>query len=230
MGNKIYINVTVMGTVNSVLDSLLKRIKESGLYENVEEIFLVINGDINEIKVNLTDSKYTILNEYKDITKYEGPGLELLWKHSVKSNEDFNILYLHTKGVSKPLKNIEEWTNYLSYFNINKWEDRVKDLESNDASGVNLGGNPEDIQSHPSWWGYGKAPVHYSGNFWWSKSSHIKKLPSPFLWCPDSDHARWRMMDEMWLCQIQTGKYHSAWHSNVNHYQENYPKELYESN
>ena len=62
MGNKIYINVTVMGTVNSVLDSLLKRIKESGLYENVEEIFLVINGDINEIKVNLTDSKYTILN------------------------------------------------------------------------------------------------------------------------------------------------------------------------
>ena len=36
-------------------------------------------------------------------------------------------------------------------------------------------------------------------------------------------------MAEMWLCQID-GKYNSAWQSNINHYQQNYPKELYESN
>jgi hypothetical protein len=37
-------------------------------------------------------------------------------------------------------------------------------------------------------------------------------------------------MAEMWLCQISDGKYNCAWVSNVNHYLENYPKELYESN
>ena len=33
-------------------------------------------------------------------------------------------------------------------------------------------------------------------------------------------------MAEMWLCQID-GKYNSAWSSNVDHYLEKYPKELY---
>jgi hypothetical protein len=72
--------------------------------------------------------------------------------------------------------------------------------------------------------------VHYSGNFWWSKSSHIKNLPNMSNWLPDGNYLRWRVMAEMWLCQIPDGKYSCAWQSNINHYQQNYPKELYESN
>jgi hypothetical protein len=145
--------------------------------------------------------------------------------------EDFNVLYLHTKGVTKPgYQQIIDWTNLLSYFNINKWQDRLKDLEDNDCSGVNFFGNPDDINHHPSTWGYGKAPLHYSGNFWWSKSSHIKNLPNMSNWLPDGNYLRWRVMAEMWLCQIPDGKYSCAWQSNINHYQQNYPKELYESN
>jgi hypothetical protein len=225
----IYINIAMVGSVNQVLWELLTRIKQSGLYESANKIYLVFNGDRKKLTFNLVSEKYVIIDYSDDISKCEFPTLELIHKHSKEA--EFDILYLHTKGVTKPgVKTIEDWTNYLSYFNINKWVDRVKDLKSNDTSGVNLGGNPEDIQSHPSWWGYGKAPLHYSGNFWWSKSSHIRNLSSPFNWLPDGDCLRWRMMAEMWVCQIQTGKYHSAWHSNVNHYQENYPKELYESN
>lgn len=35
-------------------------------------------------------------------------------------------------------------------------------------------------------------------------------------------------MAEMWLCQKNDSKYNCAWNSNVNHYNENYPKGKYE--
>ncbi len=225
MKNKIYINVAVMGSVNQVLSNLLSRIKESDLYESVDQINLIINGDLSLITTDLTDSKYKVFNKHKDVYRHEFPALDLIWNHSDK--EDFNILYLHTKGVSRTHTFIEDWTNYMSYFNINKWKDRIKDLEKNDCTGVNLSGNSEDINEHPSTWGYGKAPKHYSGNFWWSRSSHIRKLPNPYSWIPTEDYNRWRMMNEMWVCQIPNSKYHFAWNSNINHYQQAYPSELY---
>jgi len=35
-------------------------------------------------------------------------------------------------------------------------------------------------------------------------------------------------MAEMWICQVPGGKYFNAFSSNVDHYQNLYPKELYE--
>jgi hypothetical protein len=224
--NRIYINVAVMGTVNDVLINLLNRIKESKLYDNCDQINLIINGDINSINVDLNDSKYKVWNKYKDTSLHEFPTLDLIWKHS--QTEEFNVLYLHTKGVSRNHTYINDWTNYLSYFNINKWENRLNDLIENDCTGVDLKGNSDDIDSHPMYWGYGKAPKHYSGNFWWSKSSHIKKLLNPMSWVPDTNWTRWRMMNEMWVCQLSESKYYNAYISNVDHYQSPYPKELYE--
>lgn len=227
MKNKVYINVAVMGSVNYVLSNLLTRIKESGLYDSSDEINLIVNGDISLISIDLNDPKYKVYNKHKDTSRHEFPTLDLIWKHSEK--EDFNILYLHTKGVSRMHPFIDDWTNYMSYFNINKWEDRINELENNDTTGVNHFGNPNDINEHPATWGYGKTPMHYGGNFWWSKSSHIRRLPNPYSWIPNEDYGRWRMMNEMWLCQIPNGKYHSAWSSDVDHYQSPYPKELYEN-
>lgn len=226
--NKVYINVAVMGSVNEVLTNLLNRIKDSGLYDNCDVINLIINGDINLLKVNLEDPKYKIWNEHKSITPQEFPTLDLIWKES--QNDDYNILYLHTKGVSRNHPFITDWTNYLSYFNINRWQDRLNELNENDCTGVNLRGNQEDVKFHPMYWGYGKAPKHYSGNFWWSKSSHTKKLCNPISWMPTNEYQRWRMMCEMWVCQLPESKYYNAHTSDVDHYQSPYPKERYEEN
>jgi len=193
--NRVYINVAVMGSVNEVLTNLLNRIKDSSLYENCDVINLVINGDINLLKVNLDDPKYKIWNKYKDTSYNEFPTLDLIWKHS--QDEDFNVLYLHTKGVSRNHPFITDWTNYLSYFSINKWEDRLEELKENDCTGVNLRGNPEDIK---------------------------------FLtWMPNNDYLKWRMMCEMWVCQLPESKYYNAHTSDVDHYQNPYPGELYET-
>jgi hypothetical protein len=221
----IYINVATVGHFNHVLFDLLTRIKKSGLYESTNKVFLLINGDKNLIQFDLTDPKIEIIESNKDISHCEFPTLAKISNDS--QNDDFQILYLHTKGVTRqPYKQIIDWTNYLSYFNINQWQNRISDLKDYDCSGVNLGGNPDDINLSPTTWGYGKAPLHYSGNFWWSKAEHIRKLPDPYKWIPDNNYVRWRMMAEMWLCQIN-GKYFNAWSSGVDHYQSLYPESNY---
>lgn len=225
----VYINIAVFGSVNQVLFNLINRIKQSGLYDSCNKIFLVFNGPSNLISFEITGDKFFKIEANENILKCEFPTLDLIWNHCSKE-DDLNILYLHTKGVTKPgFQNVEDWTNYLSYFNINKWQDRIKDLEMYDCTGVNFMGSANDIFEHPSTWGYGKAPLHYSGNFWWSKSSHIKKLPNPISWLPDNNYQRWRVMAEMWVCQVQQGKYYSAHSSNVNHYIKPYPEILYKN-
>jgi hypothetical protein len=214
----IYINVAVLNNVNEVLEKILDRIDLSGLYEKSNEIYLVINGDLNQIKVNLDKEKYKIINYNKDISKCEFPTLDLIWEHS-QLDKDLNLLYLHTKGVTNPnQESIKSWTEYLSYFNIDMWKQRIIELEEFDCTGVDLKGNPDDIKSSPSLWGWGKAPLHYSGNFWWSKSTHVNKLPKPSDWLPDLNYSRWRMMAEMYICQNFDGKYNCVYNSNVNFY------------
>jgi hypothetical protein len=212
-----------MGNVNDVLKGLLDNIEESGL-KNHAIVRAIVNGDINQI----TEKRDWVewIKGSLSVHSQEFPTLNAIWECA--QEENFNVLYIHTKGVSRNNPFIEDWVELLKYFNITKWEDRIKELDTNDSTGVNWGGNPDDINEHPSTWGYGKAPLHYSGNFWWSKSEHISKLPNPIAWAPDVDLPRWRMMCEMWLCQIPNGKYHCAHSSGIDHYLTRYPKELYQ--
>jgi hypothetical protein len=224
----IYINIAVIGSVNEVLNELLNRIDTSGLYKMCDGIHLVINGDKSLLNFK-ERGKYIIHNPNKDISHCEFPTLDLIWRHS-QIQDDLKILYLHTKGVTKPNnKYISDWTELLTHFNVDKWYDAFLELEKNDAVGVNFFGNPNDINEHPSTWGYGKAPLHFSGNFWWSKSSHIKKLKNPYDFVPDNNWLRWRVACEMWVCSNQQGDFKSLWNSNVNHYHQLYPRDKYVS-
>jgi hypothetical protein len=222
----IYINVALINNVNIVLDNIIKNICDSELYDYCNQIYIILNGKIEKLTLNFLKPKINIIFENEDISKCEFPTLNKIWNDCQK--EDLIILYLHTKGVTKPNDDrIEDWVNLLIHFNINKWEERIHDLQNFDCSGINLLGNPDDLNFNPETWGVNRAPLHYSGNFWWSKSEHIKKLPNPYSWVPSTDYVKWRVMCEMWLCQISESKYKCAWQSNVNHYHELYPKNRY---
>jgi len=221
MENRVYISVSVMGTVRSVLGRMLEKIDSSGLYDS-SSVNLIINGDRNLLEMDL--SRYNVHQGHPDVSHHEFPALSKLWMDAKKS--DFNALYMHTKGVSKPWPQVDDWTHFMTYFNVEKWEDRIQDLKDHECTGVNNFGNPEDFNFHPMYWGYGKTPVHYGGNFWWSKSDHIKSLPDPYR-TPDANFGRWRMMCEMWVCQIRGGRYKSVANSGVDHYQTRYPREMY---
>jgi hypothetical protein len=226
---KIYINVATINNFNEVLNYLLNKINESGLYDKCWNVYIIVNGDTSLLEIDKKE-KYIVYNANKTTDVVEFPSLHLLWLHSNEIiDEDYNILYLHTKGVTKPNSGpVKDWTEYMSYFNIEKWQDRIMDLKNYDTTGVNLSGNVEDYDKNPETWGYTKSPLHYSGNFWWSKSSYIKNLPNPYDWKPDKNYLKWRVMCEMWLCQNK-GNFYNAWASRINHYMAEYPRSNYTS-
>ena len=226
MKTYVYVNVAVMGSVNFVLDGLMSRIHRSGLYDFCDRVFLVVNGDISKLQVDLSGDKISLIHHSDDLSNCEFPTLSRIFEHSLK--EDFRVLYMHTKGVSKNHPFIDDWTNLLAYFNVDRWSERWNELDNFDCTGINHFGNRGDLFVNPEYWGYGKTPVHYGGNFWWSTSEHIRTLFHPLAWVPDGNLYRWRMMCEMWICSSGVGKYHSAYSSNVDHYQRPYPASIYE--
>lgn len=232
MGIEVVFSVSVIGRVNQVVPGLMARIVSSGLYDQSDRVWLVINGDpgdldhsgFHEVAEGLP--KFVPVTAWPDASKCEFPALRVAWDRSRDAGA--TVCYIHSKGVTRqPNQQMADWTEYLSHFTIDRWRDRLADLEGHDCTGVNLGGSPADLSESPATWGYGKAPLHYSGNFWWSRSSHLAGLPDPMAWPPDGNYLRWRVMAEMWLCQLPGARYHCAWRSGVDHYAQAYPPKMY---
>jgi hypothetical protein len=153
------------------LSDQLKRMKSSLLYDESNEIHLVVT-DINNNQKDKVDS---LLGEYQKISLdyttrnwYEGHALSKV-DNIGRTYDDCKILYFHTKGVSNKYKDlisndyynlkvegIKCWKELMEYFLIDNWKDCIKKLDEYDTVGVNNVNN---------WWW---------GNFWWSNSKHIK--------------------------------------------------------
>jgi hypothetical protein len=127
--------------------------------------------------------------------------------------QNMNVCYIHTKGITSPIRHLRKlnpyqfknyyyWRQYLNWGVLQNWKACVYALEMFDTAGVNYYENPSR---------------HYSGNFWWSKSDYIKRLPDPATieWWRDlqnkSDN-QWlkttsdRFKDEQWLCSLDDVK------------------------
>lgn len=153
-----------------IIRYLINKLKYSGLYYIINEIRCVILGNYNKLMFLLDDDdKIKIISQNEDINLYEGYTFNLLYEDSLK--EDFNVLYLHTKSITRygaiDYYKYFNWIKSLSYYNIDMYKINLKYLNKYDMTGVYIvkrilyNGN---IQSF------------YNGNFWWSKSEYIKKL------------------------------------------------------
>jgi len=158
------------------LSRQINRIVSSGLYEGADELFLFVTDtsnslrsqveelikDLPKIKLNYTEVNY-------------GEGFLALSKLDDLAREDKErkFLYFHTKGVFNKYKNFETkeiyelklkgvdcWVEMMEHFLIDNWKECVNKLDNNDIVGT--------ICNSFWWW----------GNFWWTKSSHVKNIPS----------------------------------------------------
>lgn len=144
-------------------DMILQKVKQSGLYDIMDEIRLgIVNDDgviINDERLN--DPKIHIIYVGKS-DEYERPTL-LHMKNATSDPEDTLYFYLHTKGIrhynTHNEKDILQWINDMLYWNIEKWQYSVEILQEKETYGCNYNG------------------IHYSGNFWWTTKNHVKKLP-----------------------------------------------------
>jgi hypothetical protein len=176
-----------------VLYHQLLRVYQSGLYDYINEYHLVVT-DVNNEKDELDDLLVTypkiILNYYPDNKLYETHAIQKVQQLG-RDNENLNILYFHTKGVSNngiknyktkevsflKQKSVENYKEILEYFLIDNWKDCIKKLnEGHHIVGVNC--------VWGMWW----------GNFWWTRSEYVK-LNEEFTF--NEGDSRWKC--ERWI-------------------------------
>jgi hypothetical protein len=216
INNYIYIHICCINNWKDVLHVLYFNIKSSGLHDVVTRIKCnaLCDPESKQDVENyfsewlLTDAKLELLGIMCDLSLYETPTINLLHKHAIDTEDadNFNVLYLHTKGVTRINVNVDDWVKYMIHFNVHKYKTCMEYLTTHeyDTVGVNLSTTPS---------------THYSGNFWWAKSSYLKKLKR----C-EYEHYN---SPEFWLTKDNLGNFSSLWQSDVNHYNQRYEEHKY---
>jgi hypothetical protein len=201
----VYIHITCINQYKDIFRTIMKKMKESGLYDQVKMIYIgLIHEQENSNKEWYNDPKINIL--YRgNLGQYESETI-----NRIDVPDDCPVLYLHSKGVTKPhVKPIYDWTEMMLYYLIEEWEMCVEGLKEYDTVGVNLHSKPIP--------NYNGNYVHYSGNMWWTTGKQLKKLGK----LKTNNY----LDSEMYICK--QGNHLGLWNSDVNHYFQSYPPEKY---
>jgi GR25 family glycosyltransferase involved in LPS biosynthesis len=188
--------------IKEVGTSILEHMVEMVLSQEFDKIFVVNIGE----PVNIVHPKIQVIEYSKNIYSFELETINLI--RTFSENQECDVLYLHTKGITQKSPNVTDWVNMMLYFLVEKTEECVEKLKEYDTVGCNL-----YLHSH-------ECRSHYSGNFWWAKTSYLRTLP--YLSMISSHEA------EIWLLMNHKCKWYSMHNSHIDHYQSSYPKINYE--
>jgi len=190
----------------SILIEMLQLIDTCGLLKKLDYIYVVNLGD--EI-IGFFHPKIKIINYSRNIALFEKPTLNLM-HHFCKYNKNAKVLYMHTKGVSYlgTLPSIDDWRRYLCYFMVEKHQVCMDLLDIYDTVGCNYRDLPD-------------APIHYSGNYWWTRAEHINTLQP--ITSDDRHDCEW------WLFTNKNINNYNLHYSKVNHYKEPCPRSKYDT-
>ena len=182
------------------------RLMNSGLLDKSSCVSVSMVGDQScreRLRTNIfsVDDRYKVEVDSADVTLYEWPALIEMWKAARSS--DFYAFYVHTKGASncRPdvpqiiQRNIRTWRDCMSHFVIGEHESAIAALKS----GYDAAGPLYYPCVNPGIGGM------FGGNFWWTTSEHLRRLPDPRELAGSSGEARMRA--ESWLCSLEDGRY-----------------------
>lgn len=182
-----YMHVCMVNHWMDIVTEQLDIIRKSGLYDRVSKIKMCALGPSSELikLIRLARGKIEIVGHLEAVDEYEYITLNALQKDLVE--KDAYCFYIHTKGCSYPNNSGGKyWVDYMNYYNLERWRDAVNCLDIGyETYGVKLLSEREK----PAY------SMHYSGNFFWSKSSYVNTLIDVnSLDKSNRGHA------EMWLC------------------------------
>lgn len=199
-----FYHVYQTGNWGSLVNEQLNLLKSSGLCDASAMVYVGVNGDE---EFPFYDEKLTIVRNLSPELE-EAPTLESLRKFC-EFNSGWNVLYFHTKGVTKQTPETTDWRKIMEYYCIERWEDCLKNLQVHDTVGC--------LYMDECYLGF---YPHYSGNFWWAKSDYIRTLNHGYL------KNGIRNNREFWI-GTGNGSMFSFLNTGLNHYAVRFPREAY---
>lgn len=159
----------------------------------------------NELKfINKYEDKDKIQFDYSNdnIDTYELITINKIYEYFKDKDENFNVLYLHTKGVRKAGNKevIVSWRNMMEYNLIDKYKYCNYFLNENIAYtiGNNIINSFKDEKDEIVLLNKNHC-YHYSGNFWWAQSVYIKKIEPLKIEDMKENRFRQRYQAENWI-------------------------------
>lgn len=205
----------------SLLKEQIGALKESGLWDITAKLYVscIVSSEKDVTLIQeVIGHKCSVIHVTSDKSVFEYPALDFI--RCKAENEDALFYYFHTKGISyrelSPTqidKNVNAWRKMMEYFIFTKYNVAMNVLSEYDTYGCYY----NEIIGTPVLHRY------YSGNFWWSKSSYIRKIPQLKV----SDY-RNRYGAENWLCQKAT-KVFIAFNTSAELYDTQIPAFFYDS-
>jgi hypothetical protein len=162
--NNIY-GIYFICCINNYIDVIKEQLNilNGGLLEKTTKLIIFItNYKKNEIFDNLLkNDKFIIIVSPDNL--YEKFAINNYKKYIPDKN--YYLYYFHTKGVSNNSNIFISRRKLLNFYMLEKFNINIKLLNNGyDATGCSLNMYPQK---------------HFSGNFWWSKSTHLCCLTEP---------------------------------------------------
>ena len=195
----VFIHVCYSEQGLNIMNEQIEYIIKSEIFEYIDMIYLCIVG-LNE-KIELLYPKVEIYYIDPNNYLYELRTINEIHNYSI-NNDDAYILYIHTKGVRNAgnPEVVKSWRNMMEYFLIEKGLICIDGLNYFDVIGNNIINQKckdfNDVYVNKN------HCYHFSGNFWWSKSSYIKKLHKLDLINLDEKHS-YRYKAENWILSYE---------------------------
>ena len=155
---KIFYHITCIGSWESILNNQINKIIYSGLYDECENIYCYILGvgnteDFKRCIWLLQNIGNKIIIQKTNETDHLNESFTL---SNIRNcvDEDTQILYLHTKGVTRYgttlyyfdeeeyiidnlYENIMDWNNVMEYVLIKNYKSCIEQLQTCDVVGIN---------------------------------------------------------------------------------------------
>jgi hypothetical protein len=170
----------------SYITEKVNKLKNCGLYDTMNNFYLVAHGVNNKNEKFFDDiaqcfSKLTLIKIFNPAIGHESDTLNLMLEKYKNTDENFNVLFFHTKGFSYPeLPTQKNWIRYMDLFMINKWKENQDILKEHDTSGCFFFAPDEKSRKE----GEPDNRKTYAGWFWWATSEHLKTI-EPFTYRMD---------------------------------------------
>jgi hypothetical protein len=153
-----------------------------------------------------------VRNDCRDATLFEFPTINMVREFAAQ--HDYFVLYLHTKGVTRPSPSVSDWRACMLYWLVERWEECIAKLAKGyEAVGINQVDSPVR---------------HFQGNFWWATTPHIRKLGpvQQVRYRPTCHDQTDRHKAEFWLLGRGASVY-MPYHHRLNPYITRNPRENY---